>query len=147
VNRGSVVAKGLELEAQMRLPRGFQATSSYSVQDAKDIDTGAGLPNSPRHMFKLLGNGPLGFRSLNVAADLIVVGSRATLLGNTIGTAATTDVTFTVPLNSRLSLSGSAYNLFDVLYADPGSDIHRQDVIPQNGRTFRLGLRVQVWRP
>jgi iron complex outermembrane receptor protein len=147
VNTGRVVAKGLELEAQMRLPRGIQATSSYALQSAEDMDTGAGLPNSPRHMIKLLANGPTGFRSANLAADVIVVGPRRTLQGNIIGTAATTDVTFTMPLTARLSLSGSAYNLFDVIYADPGSDINRQDVIPQNGRTLRVGLRVTLWRP
>jgi iron complex outermembrane receptor protein len=147
VNSGRVVAKGLELEAQMRLPRGVQATGSYSLQDAQDMDAAAALPNSPRHMFKVLANGPVGFKSMQLAADVIVVGPRTTVKGDTASAAATIDVTFTMPITPRLSLSGSAYNLFDVVYADPASDLHRQDVIPQNGRTLRLGLRVKLWKP
>ena len=32
-------------------------------------------------------------------------------------------------------------NLFDARYVDPASSAHVQDVIPQNGRTARIGLR------
>lgn len=38
-------------------------------------------------------------------------------------------------------LSGSVYNLFRTRYADPGGQEHTQDLIPQDGRTFRLGAR------
>lgn len=39
-----------------------------------------------------------------------------------------------------LELSGSAYNLFDTKYSDPGGDEHKQDSIEQDGRTFRVKL-------
>jgi iron complex outermembrane receptor protein len=43
-----------------------------------------------------------------------------------------------------VTLSGSIRNLFDRAYADPGSAEHRQNVIPQDGRSFRIGLEWQL---
>ncbi len=43
VNEGEVRAKGLELEAQMRLWRGAEGHMSYALQDATDQATGATL--------------------------------------------------------------------------------------------------------
>ena len=52
VNQGEVRAKGLELEAQMRLKGDSTALVSYALQSAIDQQTGARLPNSPRHIAK-----------------------------------------------------------------------------------------------
>jgi iron complex outermembrane receptor protein len=40
----------------------------------------------------------------------------------------------------NLELSGTLYNLFDEDYGAPASDEHLQDVISQDGRTFRVKL-------
>ena len=37
-----------------------------------------------------------------------------------------------------------AYNVFNRAYADPGAREHRQDVIPQAGRTFWLTLEQRL---
>jgi outer membrane receptor protein involved in Fe transport len=50
-----------------------------------------------------------------------------------------------VPVGTAFELLGSAVNLFDVQYADPASNSLRQDVIVQNGRTLRVGLRWKLW--
>ncbi len=55
--------------------------------------------------------------------------------------AATVHLTLTQPLTKSLALVGTVRNLFDVDYSDPASSAHLQDVIPQNGRTARIGLR------
>src|SRR5690606_36197279 len=52
VNQGRVRARGVEVEAQMRLKWNWQAFASYAVQRAVDDDTREELPNSPRHMAK-----------------------------------------------------------------------------------------------
>jgi outer membrane receptor protein involved in Fe transport len=44
----------------------------------------------------------------------------------------------------NFDLVGTVRNLFDLTYAVPASDEHLQDTIPQNGRTFRVGLRVKL---
>ena len=47
MNEEEVEAKGLELEAQMRLGGGLQGLMSYALQRAEDVQTGAALVNSP----------------------------------------------------------------------------------------------------
>jgi outer membrane receptor for ferrienterochelin and colicins len=47
---------------------------------------------------------------------------------------------FSQNLVKNLELSAGVYNLLDRKYADPASRFHRQDIIQQDGRTFRLRL-------
>jgi outer membrane receptor protein involved in Fe transport len=51
------------------------------------------------------------------------------------------------PVARTLTLTGSIRNLFDHTYADPGSDEHLPDSIPQTGRTARVGLRWAITGP
>jgi outer membrane receptor protein involved in Fe transport len=69
--------------------------------------------------------------------------SRRTLAGAILSPSATANVTFVAPVGKRFELVGAARNVFDVQYMDPASDQHRQDTIPQNRRTLRVGLRVK----
>ena len=66
---------------------------------------------------------------------------RDTIAGDTLKSAATANVTAMVPAGNRFELVGAATNLFDVQYADPVSDQHRQDAIGRNGRAL---LRVAL---
>jgi iron complex outermembrane receptor protein len=141
VNGGEVRARGLELEAQMRLAGGLQGLMSYALQRAADVDTNRTLVNSPAQIGKVRLSLPGPSRRSFVSAEVIAMGSRRTLAGATLSPAATVSLTMIVPLPNAFELVGGARNLFDVAYADPASDSHRQDVIPQNGRTLRIGLR------
>ena len=47
---------------------------------------------------------------------------------------------FTQHLVKNLEFSASVYNLLDRRYGDPASRFHVQDIIEQDGRTFRLKL-------
>jgi iron complex outermembrane receptor protein len=141
VNEGEVRARGLEFEAQARLWRGWQAGGSYALQRAIDRETRVELPNSPRHMVKgrlsVPGVGPGAY----VALEGLYIGDRQSLSGATVPGAATMHLTVTQPLSRSWAIVGTVRNLFDVEYSDPASSSHRQDVIPQNGRTARVGLR------
>lgn len=141
VNQGEVRARGLEFEAQARLWRGSQASGSYAVQQAVDQDTEAELPNSPRHMVKGRISLPAFTAKSYLAVEGVYIGKRRTLAGNVTGAAFTTNLTLTQPLGRSWALVGTVRNLFDVDYSDPASSQHLQDVIPQNGRTARIGLR------
>jgi iron complex outermembrane receptor protein len=145
VNQGQVRAKGLELEAQMRLPGGSRVAGSYALQKAVDQDTQAELPNSPRHMAKLrLGlPGPTP-RSL-VSLEGQYLSRRTTLAGTRTGAAATIDLSMVQPLSRSLELFGGIRNLLDADYADPVSSALRQDAVPQNGITARVELRWKLW--
>ena len=143
VNEGHVRAKGLELEAQMRLWRGAEAHASYALQDATDDATGMELTNSPRQMLKgrlstaLFGNATLGIEMVGISSRLAVTGAR-------VGAATTGNLTATMPLGRSFEVLATVRNVFDLNYAVPASDEHLQDVIPQNGRTFRVGLRMKL---
>jgi outer membrane receptor for ferrienterochelin and colicins len=146
INEGRVVAKGLELEAQMRLIAGTQVFTSYALQSVRDIETDSTLVNSPRQMGKIRLSVPLSYRRSTVAAEVIGFSSRRTLRGNILPAAATADATVMVPLSASMMLTATARNLLDQQYSDPASDAHRQDTIPQNGRTFRVGLQLKLWK-
>ncbi len=141
VNEGEVQARGLEFEAQARLWRGWQAGGSYALQRAIDRESRIELPNSPRHMVKGRLSVPAIGPGAYLAVEAVFIGDRQSVSGLTVPGAATTHVTLTQPLNRSWAIVGSVRNLFDVAYSDPASASHRQDVIPQNGRTARIGLR------
>jgi outer membrane receptor for ferrienterochelin and colicins len=141
VNGGHVRARGLELEAQMRLSGGVQGVMSYALQRVRDLETGEALVNSPGQMAKLRVSVPIPTKRWLASVELLSLGSRRTLAGATLKPAATAGLTIIAPIGHAFELFGSARNVFNVQYADPASDSHRQDVIPQNGRTLRVGLR------
>jgi outer membrane receptor for ferrienterochelin and colicins len=139
VNEAQVKAKGLELEAQMRLRAGLQGLISYALQRAED-GTGATLVNSPAQLAKLRLSIPGPSRRSFVSVEVLSMSSRLTLAGNTLNPATTANVTMIVPAGTAFELAGTVANLFNVQYADPASNQLLQDTIPQNGRTLRVGL-------
>jgi outer membrane receptor for ferrienterochelin and colicins len=151
VNAGAVHAKGLEIEAQMRLKREARALMSYSLQSAVEQESGVGhethgeLPNSPRHVVKGRISLPGPTHGSFVSMEGQYLSSRATLGGSRVSAAATVNVTIVQPLGRSWELFGGLRNIFDTQYADPASSQHMQDAIPQNGRTARIGLRWRVW--
>jgi outer membrane receptor for ferrienterochelin and colicins len=144
-NEGHVRAEGLELEAQMRLVAGLQGLVSYTLQRAEDTQTKTALVNSPGQMAKLRLSMPGPYKRSSVGVEVLALGSRQTLGGDTLKPATTANVTIIVPLGTAFELLGNAVNLFDVQYADPASSNLRQDVIGQNGRTLRVGFRWKLW--
>jgi iron complex outermembrane receptor protein len=147
VNQGQVRAKGLELEAQVRLRGDARTLVSYAIQEAVDQQTQLELPNSPRHVAKarisLPGPTPGSFVSLEGQ----YLSSRMTLVGSRVAGAGILNVHVVQPLGRDWQLFGGVQNLLDTEYSDPVSGSHRQDAIEQNGRTARVGLRWQLWRP
>jgi outer membrane receptor for ferrienterochelin and colicins len=144
VNEGEVRAKGLELEAQMRLWGDAEGHMSYALQEARDQGTGEILVNSPRQMLKGRVSAPLFGTGSSVALEALGIGRRRTIAGRELSATGTANLTITKSLGRSFELVGTVRNLFDVEYAIPASDSHVQDSIPQNGRTFRVGLRVTL---
>ncbi|MGH9369969.1 MAG: TonB-dependent receptor plug domain-containing protein [Vicinamibacterales bacterium] len=145
VNQDQVRARGLEFEAQMRLKWESQALVSYGLQKATDQATHAELPNSPRHIAKARISVPGPTDRSVVSIEARYLSSRGTLSGARVSPAASVNVTMVQPLGRSWELIGAVRNLFDAPYADPASGQHRQDTIPQNGRTARVGLRWNLW--
>jgi iron complex outermembrane receptor protein len=145
VNEGEVRAKGLELEAQMRLNGSSQALVSYALQSAVDRETHAGLANSPRHVVKARISLPGPTARSFVSVDGRYLSSRETTSGARVSAATAINVTLVQAIGASWELFGGVRNIFDARYEDPASSQHLQDAIPQNGRTARIGLRWRLW--
>jgi iron complex outermembrane receptor protein len=140
VNDGLILANGVELEAEIRTKRGLQALMSYVRQDTRQSGTDTLLVNSPAYMVKARVAVPLGPRAF-ASAEWQLMDRRATIAGDTVAAASVVHLTAGWPITNAFGLTGSIANLFDQRYADPASDEHLPDSIPQNGRTMRVGLR------
>ena len=145
VNEGRVRAKGLEFEAQMRIRGGVQGLASYALQRVTDQDTGEALINSPRHILKarVSVRGPTNQSFISFEA--LHLSNRTTLAGHSLPSRILASVTMSQPMGRSFELVGTVRNLFSDPFSDPASDQHLQDSIPQNGRTFRIGLRWKLW--
>lgn len=140
-NSDGTESLGLEMGLEVKRTHGPSGRLSYSVQRSREHGTQRRLTNSPEHMAKLNVGLPLVPRRLSAAVDAQYMGSRRTLAGGEAGAHLLVNLTVLAHgLPGGLEVSGSLYNLLDARYADPGSEEHAQDLIPQDGRTFRLKL-------
>jgi iron complex outermembrane receptor protein len=99
------------------------------------------LTNSPRHLAKLNLTSPLPGTAWRGGLEWQYTDQRRTLAGNETPPYALANLTLSsVRLLKGLEVSASLYNLFDKAYSDPGGEEHLQDVIPQDGRGWRLKL-------
>jgi len=146
VNDSVIKARGLELEGEIRTKRGLQVLASYVLQDARPAGASAALTNSPGHLAKARIEVPMGPRAF-ASAEWQFMAERSTLAGGTVGAVSVVNLAAGWPIARTLTLTGSIRNLFDHAYADPGSDEHLPDSIPQTGRTARVGLRWAITGP
>jgi iron complex outermembrane receptor protein len=136
-NMEKVRADGAELALEGRLRR-VHGRLSYSYQDARQAE-GPWLDNSARHLAKLALRTPLLRGRLWAALDTSVSSARRTLAGGRAGAFLLSNLTLNAPeLLGPIDVSATVYNAFDARYGDPGSEEHRQDLIPQDGRSFRV---------
>jgi iron complex outermembrane receptor protein len=139
-NTGQARSWGTEAGLEARFPSGTAFRLNYSFQHTRD-GAGRSLSNSPVHMLKGVLSVPVWRRGLWGGLDAQYVSSRLTLAGNETGGFVLLDAhLLAARLWGRLELSAGVYNALDVRYADPASEEHAQDSIPQNGRNFSLRL-------
>ncbi|MGH7972827.1 MAG: hypothetical protein ACREIC_29280, partial [Limisphaerales bacterium] len=112
------------------------------------------MPDSPNHLLKFNLSVPvvsdklfagLEFQytsdrhSLHSTTD--IDGQPITVQGEEAGGFGVINFTlFSQKLIKNLEISASVYNLLDRHYVDPASQFHVQDVIVQDGRSFRIKL-------
>jgi iron complex outermembrane receptor protein len=139
-NSGGVLSRGLEFEAEVRTG-GSQLVGSYALQRARNRETDEELTNSPRHLGKLRFTVPGPVAGATIAVEVQTMSQRLTVARSFVGGHALANVNYVHPISSRLAFTATVRNLFEAEYADPASAEHRQDVIPQDGRTGYIGLR------
>ena len=140
-NEDRVRTNGVEAEIEGKWAHGLEARANYALQRAQDARTGITLTNSPEHLANLNLTGPLFPRIASAGLDLHYVSARKTLAGNTTGGFVVPNLTiFSQRLVKGFDLSATLYNLSNTRYGYPGSVEHPEDVLYQDGRTFRLKL-------
>ena len=141
--------KGMELALEGNWNNGIRSRLSYSLQQTED-GSKQNLPDSPEHLVKMNVSVPVYKQKIFASLEFQYTSSRRTLFttstGETLhgmGAGGFETVNFTLfsrDLIKNLEFSGSVYNLFDTRYGDPSSRFHLQDIIEQDGRSFRLKL-------
>src|SRR6266581_1213819 len=140
-NLDDVKAEGAEAELEEKWDNGLTGKVSYSFVHAENSATGQTLVNSPQHLVKLNVTVPLIRDKVFLGIQELLTSRRKTLAGNFAKSYYITNLTlFSQNLLKNLELSASLYNLFDYNYGDPGGNEHVEDVIPQDGRVFRVKL-------
>ena len=141
--------KGTELALEGNWNNGIRSRLSYSLQRTEDSSK-QNLPDSPEHLVKMNVSVPVYKQKIFASLEYQYTSSRRTLFttstgetmnGMDAGGFETVNFTlFSRDLIKNLEFSGSVYNLFDTRYGDPSSPFHLQDIIEQDGRSFRLKL-------
>ncbi len=137
-NSGRVNANGVEMELEKNWAWGLESRLSYTFQDAKP-QAGEAFSNSPKHLGVLRLSAPLARRKLFASFDLQYMSKRRTLSGAFANAHAVPNFTIlSQDLLKGWELSASMYNLFSKRYGDPAGIGFVQDIIEQDGRSFRL---------
>jgi outer membrane receptor protein involved in Fe transport len=141
-NAEEIESKGFELGLGINRGTGLSAELTYSLQRTQDRLTEAELTNSPRHVAQLRVIAPVA-RGLTAGVDAQHVSGRLTLAGRTAPAYTVTNLSFFRPrLLGWLDVSATVYNLFDANISVPRGAELIQDVIQQDGRSFRVKTTV-----
>jgi iron complex outermembrane receptor protein len=143
--------KGVELALEGFWPSGIRGRASYSFQATRDNSAGWDVPDSPNHLLKLNLSMPLVGDKVFAGVEFQYVSNRRslhsppdqpiTVQGEDAGGFGIVNLTlFSQKLVKNLEFSASVYNVLDRQYGDPASRFHTQDIIGQDGRSFRLKL-------
>jgi len=148
--------KGLELALSGLWASGIRGRVSYSLQETRNHSLDWEMPDSPHHLVKFNLSVPLyrdkifagiefqytsDRRSLHNTSDAADPDQPLTVQGAEAGDFGIVNLTlFSQKLIKNLEFSASVYNLLDRKYGDPATRFHVQDVLEDQGRTFRLKL-------
>ena len=141
--------RGLELALEGNWNNGIRSRLSYSLQRTED-SSDQNLPDSPEHLVKMNVSVPVYKQKIFASLEFQYTSSRQTLFTSSAGetlrgmdAGGFETVNFTLfshDLIKNLEFSGGVYNLFDTRYGDPSTRFHLQDIIEQDGRSFRIKL-------
>lgn len=141
----SSTLNGIETSLLWRAQDGSRLRASVSLLDGEYGSDGAPLFNSPEQMLKLNYSFPVRPLNAMLGLEALYTGKRRTLVG--------TDVPAYTLLNIVLSSSerpgawqwqAGVYNVFDKNYYDPSPYSLRLGEIEQEGRVWRLGLKLSL---
>jgi iron complex outermembrane receptor protein len=139
-NETAVRARGVETGLNGRWGNGLEGRVGYTYQETED-ERGRRLVNSPRHLVKLNLIAPLLAEKVFAGGETQYVSERTSLQGDAARAYYVVNLTlFGRDLVKGLDGSASVYNLFDYRYGDPTGNKLPEDILPQDGRSFRAKL-------
>jgi iron complex outermembrane receptor protein len=143
-NGDSVAAQGVEIELQGELPGRVNARLAQVLQRATPDRSSRTISNSPSAITTIVLDAPIPGSGAVVAFNGYYIGERRRVGTGMIDAAFVSNLSVSrrAPLRG-LDVGFTIYNLFDAAYSDPGSVEHRQEVLPQDGRTAAVRLS---WR-
>ena len=138
-NLESMHSRGLELALEVNRGHGLTGQLSYSLQRTEDQATGTRLTNSPGQMLQVQLRSPILGSGAIATLDAQYMSDRRTVAGNVAAGHTLTNFSLFAPRTfGRFDLSATLYNVFGTQYGDPVPDDFVQDVIKQDGRSFRV---------
>ena len=138
-NVDEIHSRGIELGLNVNRGHGVTGELSYSFQRTQDRASGIQLTNSPEQMVQMELRSPILGSAATASVDAQYMSARSTLLGDVAGGHVLTNLSLFAPRTfGRFDLSASVYNVFDARYGDPVSNGFVQDLIQQDGRSFRV---------
>ena len=143
-NENSAAANGLELELEGHFSSQLEGRLSYAYQRNRDSQATQYPQNSPRQLAKVNLITPLIKGRVFAGMEIQYTSRLLTKNGSYEKSNVMTNVTFfSRHLLPHLEVSANIYNVFDRAYADPAADIYIQNVIPQDGRTYRIKAKYE----
>jgi iron complex outermembrane receptor protein len=134
---------GVEVAIEGQVTPRLFTRSSYAFQKAEQGPEKLRPVNSPRHVARL--GASLTFLDGQVVPSLEVryLGARPTVGGAQVDSYTLANLTLQIRPNAlkNIEVLAKVGNLSDAVYADPGGEEHRQDVLTQDGRTAWLSVR------
>ncbi len=138
-NAGSLDLRGLDFALWRSLPGQLETTVSYSFQELTNPSTATPITNAPAHLIQAALSVPVVKQKVFASMDLQYVSQRATLTGAYLpGYVVPNFTLFSRNVFKRWEISASLYNAFNQKYADPAGNGLPENVIFQDGRTFRI---------
>ncbi len=142
-NLGRVRSTGVEVETEASVGT-VSARASYAFQRVRDADADEAPVNSPVHVGRLGVSVGLLRERARVSTEFRFLGERRTVTGGEVPAYGLVNLTLLArPIPSGPDVSASVYNLFDHRYGDPGGEELAQDIVMQDQRVVRVGLRYQ----
>ncbi|MBI2946927.1 MAG: TonB-dependent receptor [Verrucomicrobia bacterium] len=140
-NLSGAEAKGIELGLDGLWESGLRGRVSYTLQETEDTASGKRLTDSPEHLGKFNLSVPIWKDKVFGSVEFQYTSKRTTWAGTEASGFGIVNLTlFSQRVVKGLEFSASVYNLLDKDYGDAATPLHRQDIIPRDGRTFRAKL-------
>jgi outer membrane receptor for ferrienterochelin and colicins len=140
-NVGAVRTEGAEAVFEAKWSSGLAFQANYTYEHPTDENSGETVANIPAQLMNANLLVPMFWKKITAGLNFHYVSERESLQGNPVPGFALLNLTvFSEKLEPGLEISGSVYNLFNTYYGYPGGPEHVQDILYQDGRTFRLKL-------